>query len=244
MSGFDFYNLDAVEQIGVNLFYGWGYNFYRLENQLRADGLTIRAKVGWLLGLARGAVEAAESDYRRAILPPPTREKPRPDAAAAAGAQSLERLSRAIGALEGQIRAQPAPEVDRMTQRYREEAATRQRLLDCDARAAGQAELLRTMLDHKDGAWMIERSAEILDGLKAIETSLRERQAALLVGADSVRYDALTRAAPCNERQVLERRRCAAEITDHAAIKLSVLHHDLRASLGVLYAVRAGRRRL
>jgi len=46
MSGFDFYNLDAVEQIGVNLFYGWGYNFYRLENQLRADDLTIRAKVG------------------------------------------------------------------------------------------------------------------------------------------------------------------------------------------------------
>ena len=31
MAGFDFYNLDAVEQIGVNLFYGWGYNFYRLR---------------------------------------------------------------------------------------------------------------------------------------------------------------------------------------------------------------------
>ncbi len=86
MAGFDFYNLDAVEQIGVNLFYGWGYNFYRLENQLRADDLTIRAKVGWLLGVARGAVEAAESAYRRVNLPAPTREKPRPDVAAAAGA--------------------------------------------------------------------------------------------------------------------------------------------------------------
>ncbi len=68
-----------------------------------------------------------------------------------------------------------------MTQRYREEAATLQRLLDCDARVAGQAELLRTMLDHKDGAWMIGHSMEIDEGLKAIETSLRERQAALLV---------------------------------------------------------------
>lgn len=181
MSGFDFYNLEAVEQIGVNLFYGWGYNFYRLENQLRADDLTIRAKVGWLLGLARGAVEAAESDYRRLNLPPPTRQKPRPDAAVTAGAQSLERLSRAIGALEGQIRAQPAPEADRMTQRYRDEAPTLQRLLDCDARVAGQAEMLRTMLDHRDGAWMIEHVSEINDGLKAIETSLRDRQAALLV---------------------------------------------------------------
>jgi hypothetical protein len=181
MPGPDFYNLDAIEQIGVNLFYGWGYNFYRLENQLRADDLTIRGKVGWLLGLARASVETAESGYRRAFLPPPTREKPRPDASASSSAQSLERLSHAIGALEGQIRAQPVPETDRMTQRYRHEAATLQQLLDCDVRLAGQAELLRSMLDQKDGAWMIENSVEIEQGLKAIEASLRNRQSALFV---------------------------------------------------------------
>ncbi len=181
MSGSDFYDLDAIEQIAVNLFYGWGYNFYRLENQLRADDLMIRGKVGWLLGLARGAVETAESDYRRAFLPPPTREKPRPEAGAAAGAQTLERLSHAIGALEGQIRAQPVPETDRMTQRYRQEAATLQRLLDCDVRLAGQAEMLRAKLDRQDGAWMIDNASQIQEGLKAIEASLRDRQAALFV---------------------------------------------------------------
>ena len=176
-----FYDLGPLEEIAVNLFHGWGYNFYRLENQLRADDLVIRNQVCSLLGVARGHVDAAESAYRRAFLPPPSREKPRPDADAMAHAQTLERFSHAIGALEGQIRAQPAPENDRMTERYRQEAPTLQKLLDCDVRLAGRVELLRALLDHQDGAWMIEKAAEIQDGLRAIETSLRERQVALFV---------------------------------------------------------------
>ena len=59
-----------------------------------------------------------------------------------ANAQTLERLAQAIGALEGQIRAQPVPENDRMTERYRQEAPTLQKLLDCDMRLAGQAEIV------------------------------------------------------------------------------------------------------
>ena len=181
MSDYDFDDLDDLERIAVNLFYGWGYNFYRLENQLRTDDLTVRAKVGWLLGLARASIDTAESAYRRERLPTPTREKPRPDADAVAGASILERLSTEVGRLEGQIRAQPVPENDRMTQRYRHEATTLQHLCDCDMRLAGRAEMLRTMLDQKDGVWMIEKSAEIQAGLRSIETALRERQMALLV---------------------------------------------------------------
>ena len=181
MSDYDFYDVDELEKIAVNLFYGWGYNFYRLENQLRADDLTVRAKVGWLLGLARASVDAAESAYRRERLPAPTREKPRPDADAVAGAQMLERMSKEIGALEGQIRAQPAPENDRMTQRYRHEAATLEHLLKCDMELAGRSDILRAMLDQKDGAWLIEKSGDIHAGLRRIEAALRDRQMALVV---------------------------------------------------------------
>jgi hypothetical protein len=181
MSNSLFYDLGPLEEIAVNLFHGWGYNFYRLENQLRADDLTIRNQVCSLLGAAHGYVDAAESAYRRAFLPPPSREKPRPDPAPMANAQALEKLSHAIGALEGQIRAQPVPENDRMSQRYRQEAATLQKLLECDMRLTGQAELLRSMLDGRDGGWMIEKSADILEGLKAIGASLRDRQAVLFV---------------------------------------------------------------
>ena len=171
-----FYEAGALEKIAINLFYGWGYNFYRQENQLRADDQLIRSKVGVLLGSARKSVETAEREYRREFLPPPSREKPRPDAAAVANAQAIERLSRAIGAVQGLITAQPVPENDRMTQRYRQEAGTLQQLGQADYKLAGQAELLRSMLDQKNGAWLIENMSDLQAGVSALNESLRQRQ--------------------------------------------------------------------
>jgi hypothetical protein len=175
-----FYELGPLRQTAVNLFYGWGYNFYRKENQFRADDLLVRAKAGALLLQAAQAVAAAEAAYRREKLPPPSREKPRPDAAAVAGAQALERMGQAIAALEGQIRAQPVPEGDRMTQRFRSEAQGLVQLLQADEVLVGQAELLRAMLAEKDAGWMLEHAAAVAEGVKAISQTLRERQAVLL----------------------------------------------------------------
>lgn len=174
-----FYDLEPLEEIAVNLFHGWGYNFYRKENQLRADDLLVRAKVGNLLGSARKSVETAEREYRREFLPPPTREKPRPDAVAVAGAQALERLGHAIGVVAGQITALPVPENDRMTQRYREEAATLGQLITSDQTLAGQAEVLRKMVDQKNGAWILENMATLQEGVGAIGETLRTRQLVL-----------------------------------------------------------------
>jgi hypothetical protein len=89
---------DALKKIAVNLFYGWGYNFYRVENHLRADDQLVRAQVGALLGRARASVEAAESAWRRERFATPTREKPLPDPAAIEGARRLEAMSQALGA--------------------------------------------------------------------------------------------------------------------------------------------------
>jgi hypothetical protein len=176
MSASAFYDVEGLEKIAINLFYGWGYNFYRLENQLRADDQLIRSKVGLLLGWARKSVETAERDYRREFLPPPSREKPRPGAAAVAGAQCLEKLSKAVGAIQGQISAQPTPENDRMTQRHRQEAETLQQLIASDQKLIGQAELLRSMLDQKSGAALLENMSTLQDGINAIAETLRLRQ--------------------------------------------------------------------
>ena len=182
-SGSVFYDAGTVEKIAINLFYGWGYNFYRQENQLRADDQLIRSKIGLLLGWARKSVDTSERDYRREFLPPPSREKPRPDAAAVAGAQALERLSKSIGALHGLITAQPVPENDRMTQRYRNEAATLQQLIASDQKLAGQTELLRSMLDQKNGAWLLENMSDLQEGIGAINETLRSRQLLLFPAA-------------------------------------------------------------
>ncbi len=171
-----FYDVGAMEKLAVNLFYGWGYNFYRQENQLRADDQIIRSKVGLLLGWAHKSVEMAERDYRREFLPPPSREKPRPDATAVANAQALERLSKSIGAIQGLITAQPVPENDRMTQRYRQEADTLQQLGLADQKLVGQAELLRSMLDQKNGTWLLENMSDLQTGVGAISETLHQRQ--------------------------------------------------------------------
>src|SRR5271155_528237 len=183
MANSAFYDVDALEKIAINLFNGWGYNFYRQENQLRADDQVIRSKGGLLLGWARKSVETSEHNYRRDYLPPPSREKPRPDAQAVSSAQALERLSKAIGALQGLVTAQPVPENDRMTQRYREEAGTLQQLVANDQKLAGQVELLRALLDKKDGAWLIQNMPDLQDGINAISETLKSRQLLLFPAA-------------------------------------------------------------
>lgn len=175
-----FYDAGALRQIATNLFYGWGYNFYRKENQLRADDQMIRSKAASLLGEAMASVCSAESGYRREHLPPPTRAKPFPDAEAVASAQKLERLAKAIGAIEAQLQHQPVPENDRMTQRFRQEAATLQKLIEHDERLVGQCELLRRSVSDIDGLAVLKDASALEAGLDAIRETLRNREAVLL----------------------------------------------------------------
>lgn len=174
-----FYEVGPLRQVAINLFYGWGYNFYRKENQLRQDDQLVRAKACELLNQARAAVETAEADFRRARIPPPSRANPLPDAAAVADAQALERLSREIGALEAQIRNQPVPENDRMTQRYRNEAATLETLGECDQDLIGQSDLLRTLAQGRTGEALVAGLPELHEGLAAIRSTLQRRAAVL-----------------------------------------------------------------
>ena len=73
-----FYDVGLIGQIATNLFNGYGYNFYRAANQVRADDQRVRELAGALLARARAAISKAESDYRREKIPPPTRANPFP----------------------------------------------------------------------------------------------------------------------------------------------------------------------
>lgn len=175
-----FYDTGPLGRIATTLFHGWGYNFYRAENQLRADDQLVRAKVGQLLGAAQADVAAAETAYRRANIAPPSRAQPFPDAAVVARAQALERIARDIGALVGRVAAQPVPANDRMTERFRDEAATLEYLRDHDRVLVGQAALLRSLVEDGDGAALLDRAAEVTEGLTALRRTLEARASALL----------------------------------------------------------------
>jgi len=174
-----FYDAGAVQQVAINLFYGWGYNFYREENQLRADDQLIRRKAGELLGQAHDALCKAESEYRRVNLPPPSRAHPFPDAGAVTSAQTLERLAHDISALKARINAMPVPEGDRMTQRYRQEGETLKSLIASDEQLAGQSELLRQALDGRDGQGVLDNLPLLHEGVAAISATLQARAAIL-----------------------------------------------------------------
>lgn len=180
MPGHGFYDAGPLRQVATNLFYGWGYNFYRTENQLRADDQLVRSEAATLLGMAMSSVSAAETEYRREFLPAPTRLKPFPDPAAVAAAQHLERLGRGIGALEALIQQQPVPENDRMTQRYRLEASTLQALIHWDEQLVGQCELLRSMVNGQDSASILKNLPDLESGLEAIRATLQNRENVLL----------------------------------------------------------------
>jgi hypothetical protein len=171
-----FYEVGPLAKVGINLFYGYGYNFYRQENQLRADDQRVRQMACTLLGRARGAIDEAESRYRRENIAPPSRANPFPDGTIVANAQALERLGREVGALEGQIRHQPVPENDRMMQRYRLEAGTLAALADKDAVLVGQADLLRSIVEGAAGDKILASKAEVEDGIAAITATLRDRE--------------------------------------------------------------------
>jgi predicted regulator of Ras-like GTPase activity (Roadblock/LC7/MglB family) len=178
MSGF--YEAGPLAKVGINLFYGYGYNFYRQENQLRADDQRVRQMACSLLGRARAGLDQAESRYRRENIAPPSRANPFPDPAVVANAQALEGLGREVGGLEGLIRHQPVPENDRMTQRYRLEAATLAALAEKDAVLVGQAELLRSMVEGAAADAILASKGEIETGIAAIKATLHDRQMFLL----------------------------------------------------------------
>lgn len=180
MAGGPFYDVNKLSQVAVNLFYGWGYNFYKVENQLRADDQMVRAKAAWLLGEAATAVCSAEGDYRREFLPLPTRAKPSPDAEAIASAQKLEQLHREISALEQFIHQLPAPANDRMTQRYRLEAPTLANLIRFDTLLVGQCDLMRKSVNGVNAQDILKSLPDLEAGIAAIRATLHDREAVLM----------------------------------------------------------------
>lgn len=175
-----FYEAGKVRQVANTLLLGWGYNFYRRENQLRADDQMVCAKAAWLLGQAAGSVRDAEAQFRRTRIAPPSRANPFPDAGVIATAQALERLGASIVAMEARLHSLPAPAQDLMSLRFRQEADTLQKLVESDELMIGHSEMLRSIVDGRDAEWILENAGEIEAGLQAIQTTLRSREAVLL----------------------------------------------------------------
>lgn len=162
---------------------GYGYNWYRTDNQARADDLLIRQKVGYFLGQAASKLLEAETGYQRKYLPPGTREQPFPPPDKVAAHRRLRELRQAILSTEGTVRSLPAPPTDKVWQRHRQELATLKRLTNADVGLVGAAKLLadeieKTAIDQWNENGTTEKFNDILGQFKNL---VDERRTLLLI---------------------------------------------------------------
>jgi hypothetical protein len=166
-----------IKQTALLLFYGWGYNFYRRENQLRADDLLVRAKAGGILAEARSHLGALEAEYRRINLPAPSREHPLPDPRKSEQARRLERCGRAIETVTTAILNASAPTDDFIWLRHRTEGGLLEMLQAIDVRLVDAAVEFHDRLIESDLAGISAEpvEAQIEQWLQPLRVIVRER---------------------------------------------------------------------
>jgi hypothetical protein len=174
-----------VWETWVMLINGYGYNWYRADNQARADDLLVRQKAGYFLGLAASKLLEAEAAYQRKYLPPGTREQPFPPPDKVAAHRRLREVRQAILATEAAVRALPVPPSDKIWQRHRLELTTLKRLTDADVRLVGAAKLLADETENiAVDQWNESETAEKLNRiLEEFKNQVEARRALLLIDA-------------------------------------------------------------
>jgi hypothetical protein len=130
---------DPVYQTWVMLLNGYGYNWYKLDNQLRADDLLIRSRASEHLAAAVSRLRDVEARYRRKYLPPPTREHPDADPDHLAAARQIRAIAERILDIDTRLRGAAVPPNDAVWMRHRDELDSLWQLSECDVVLVGAA---------------------------------------------------------------------------------------------------------
>jgi len=170
------------------LLHGYGYNFYRKDNQARADDLLVRQSAGHFIGEAAKKLLQLESEYQRRHLPPATREHPLPPPERLAAHRAIRELRQQVLSLEAELRGLPAPPEDKTWMRHRRQLDTLKQLLVHDVQFVGAAKLLdeqaaRTRLDGPD----LDAPLQALrEHIALVQGLLEARRRLLLIPLDSL----------------------------------------------------------
>jgi hypothetical protein len=174
---------NRLYRIGVMLLNGYGYNWYRLDNQLRADDLLIRSQASAHLGKAGARLRDIETDYRKKYLPPPSREHPDADDEHLADAKRLRAARDRILVIDTKLRGGTVPSNDKIWQRYRSEEATLKRLIECDVVLVGTAKDIEAIVAAMSSDSALDDATEkaLDDRLALLSAALSRRDAMLAV---------------------------------------------------------------
>ncbi len=120
-----------VQQLQL-LLTGYGYNFYGVENQSRADDLLVRERASYHLAHAVDALTSLRSAYQRRYMPPLTRENPFPSAEVLTRLRDMQDMQQTISDVESHIRGMSVPSQDRVWWHFRKEQMLLNQLLYYD----------------------------------------------------------------------------------------------------------------
>jgi hypothetical protein len=172
----------ALYKTWVMLLNGYGYNWYRKDNQLRADDLLVRERASHFIVEAAEKLQEQEAAFARQFLPPPTRENPFPPDDKLATHALIRRTRQELLALEGRIRGLSAPPTDRIRQRHRSEVDVLENLGRLDVQLVGFSQEVATAAGRLDvGDWShSERPKSLVDNIRLLEQVIAERTEYLL----------------------------------------------------------------
>jgi hypothetical protein len=154
---------------------GYGYNWYRAENRMRADDLLIRSRASEHLEKAASHLRDLEARYRRRHLPPPTRQHPDPDPQHLAVVRQFRAVAERLLETDARLRSGAAPADDKVWRRHRRETQTLRLLCECDAVLVGAAKELADLVAALPAEARLDAAAE-----QRIEEQLGELAAALV----------------------------------------------------------------
>jgi hypothetical protein len=165
---------NRLYRIGVMLINGYGYNWYREDNQMRADDLLIRSRASEYLERAAARLREREARYRRAHLPPPTREHPDPDPQHLVAVRQLRAAVERILEIDTELRGAAVPPEDKVWRRHRGEIDMLRRLGECDAILVGGAKAIDDLLAAEPPETAVDAGGE-----EQLDQSLGQLAAAL-----------------------------------------------------------------
>ena len=122
---------------------GVGYNYYRAENQARADDQLVRQKASNAMSDAAATLARLHAAFQHAYIPPATREQPFPPREEMERARQIIALRERIDGLDALVRGMSVPTSDKTWARFRQELSVLTQLLDVDCRLIEQCEALR-----------------------------------------------------------------------------------------------------
>jgi hypothetical protein len=164
---------------------GYGFNYYRIENQLRADDLLVRQKAGASFGQAAAKLEKLAAEFQLSFIPAPNRQQPFPPADLMERLNALRRLRQRVLDQESLLQGLSSPAQDKIWRRLRNEEGLLNALLQADvAMLQLAAEMERGVAALTGETW---KSADAGKNLSSIldrwDSAIRDRQERLQIQA-------------------------------------------------------------